>query len=213
MSMTTFYFIRHGETEWNSNQNRYCGRSDIALAETGVFQSRMLAKMLGTIPFDKVFSSPLLRARKTALPITERLGLPLHLDDRLKEIDFGDWEGLTQQEIESNYPQQWQSWIEDPTFNKAGGNGESGIDAAQRMRSFVDDMVTSPFETILVISHNTVMRLFIAASLGLSLVSYRNFEIENGDIWVLNIDDSGLIKWKSGLHMTHLMMQGIEPLM
>ncbi|OLZ09276.1 histidine phosphatase family protein [Sulfobacillus thermosulfidooxidans] len=210
--MTTFYFIRHGETEWNNNQNRYCGRSDIALAETGVFQSRILAKMLGTIPFDKAFSSPLLRARKTALPITERLGLPLHLDDRLKEIDFGDWEGLTQQEIELNYPQQWQSWIEDPTFIKAGGNGESGIDAAQRMRSFVDDMVTSPFETILVISHNTVMRLFIAASLGLSLVSYRNFEIDNGDIWVVNIDDSGLIKWKSGLHMAHLMMQGIEPL-
>ncbi|WP_053959373.1 histidine phosphatase family protein [Sulfobacillus thermosulfidooxidans] len=210
--MTTFYFIRHGETEWNHNQNRYCGRSDIALAETGIFQSQMLAKMLAAVPFDKVFASPLLRARTTALPIIDRLGLPLNLDNRLKEIDFGDWEGLTQQEIESDYPEQWQSWLNDPSSVKAGGHGESGNEVVRRLRSFVDDQVATPFETLLVITHNTVLRLFIAHSLGLPLTSYRNFEIDNGDTWVLNIDESGMVKWKAGLHMTQCMTHGLEPL-
>lgn len=201
--MKTVYFVRHGRTTWNDRGNRYCGRSDLELTEAGMGQALRLAQLFEDVPLDVAFASPLQRAIATAFPISNRAGVSLHIDSRLQEIDFGNWEGLTQQEIESSDTLQWQRWVQDPAVTKAGGTGETGQEAVVRMQHFVEDVKSWPFQNVLVTSHNTVMRLFIAASLALPLASYRHFEMDNGDVWVMRIGEMGEMKWKPGISCAH----------
>jgi len=96
--MTSFLFLRHGETDWNI-EGRMQGATDIPLNDTGRQQARMAAKALEKITITQIVSSPLSRARETAEILNETLQKPLTVDDRLREVCFGAIEGLTPQEI------------------------------------------------------------------------------------------------------------------
>lgn len=197
--VASFYLIRHGETEWNRNNNRYCGRTDIPLTDTGTLQANNLAGVLQTLQLDLAVVSPMLRARQTAEPIVERLGLEMRIDDRLREIDFGEWEGLTQEEIERYFPRQWDKWLQDPMTAKAGGCGESATEVFDRMKGAIlgeDNADTS--RRILIVSHNTALRLFFVGTLGVSLAQYRKIEIDNAGVLVLETASATDIKWKMG---------------
>lgn len=87
------YVVRHGQTDWNI-ENRLQGSVDIPLNDTGVNQAQNLAKTFKNIDVDFIFSSPLQRAYNTASIINQYKGLPIHLDSRLIERGFGDFEGL-----------------------------------------------------------------------------------------------------------------------
>jgi broad specificity phosphatase PhoE len=100
--------VRHGETEWN-RQRRYQGRSDSPLTERGVAQAQSIGRLLGILPDTasaNIVSSPLGRARHTAKIIREHLpGSPeLRIDDRLRELSLGSWDGLTYREIAARLP-------------------------------------------------------------------------------------------------------------
>jgi probable phosphoglycerate mutase len=95
--------VRHGETEWNL-ERRWQGHADPELNETGRAQALAVARSLGAKPFNALYSSDLVRARETAEIIGKELGLPIQLDPRLREVDVGDWSGLTTPEIEQRYP-------------------------------------------------------------------------------------------------------------
>ena len=107
--MGLFYLVRHGETKWNA-VDRICGRSDVPLSEAGRRQAKRLAERLKPISFDALYSSPLKRAIDTARFISERIGLEPVLDDSLVELDYGQWEGKTLQEIIKNDPKREKSW-------------------------------------------------------------------------------------------------------
>lgn len=98
-----FYFIRHGETDWNK-EKRLQGRTDIPLNETGRQQARDALKKIIPLNLDLIVSSPLIRAKETALIINETLRLPIHFDDRLVERCFGKIEGMRQIDI-ITYPE------------------------------------------------------------------------------------------------------------
>ena len=93
-----FFLIRHGRTEWNS-QGRYQGSIDVPLDETGKKQAEMLAKSLACVSIDKVWSSPLERAKDTALCISGEQGCPLEIHEGLGEISHGEWEGRYAEEV------------------------------------------------------------------------------------------------------------------
>jgi broad specificity phosphatase PhoE len=100
--------VRHGETEWNL-QRRYQGQSDSALTERGIGQARAIGQFLGALldtGDPRIFASPLGRARRTAEIIMEHLpGMPeLALDNRLRELSLGSWDGLTYSEIAQRSP-------------------------------------------------------------------------------------------------------------
>lgn len=86
--MTTLYFARHGETLWHA-EHRYAGSSDVALVPDAVSQAAALAAWAGAAGLSAIATSPLSRARLTAEPAAEAAGLPLRVDPRLVEIDFG----------------------------------------------------------------------------------------------------------------------------
>lgn len=88
------YIIRHGETEWNV-QKRLQGVSDTNLNEKGIEMAKQTAEALKEIPFACCFTSPLKRAKDTAMYILRDRQVPVYEDARIREISFGEWEGLS----------------------------------------------------------------------------------------------------------------------
>ena len=97
--VTTILLARHGETDWNRDF-RFQGHADVPLNDTGRAQARELARSLAEEPIDAVYSSDLLRARETAEIVAERLGLPVEVDQGLREIDVGSWQGSTRAQLD-----------------------------------------------------------------------------------------------------------------
>src|SRR4051812_19126909 len=106
MSRPVVWLARHGETEW-SRDMRHTGRTDIPLTPHGEEQARALTDALSAIEFDRVLSSPLGRARETCA--LAGLGERAELDERLLEWDYGDYEGITSEEIHERCP-DWSLW-------------------------------------------------------------------------------------------------------
>jgi len=105
--------IRHGLTIWN-HEFRYQGHTDIELSEEGVKQAQALQKRLAGEKLDAIYSSDLSRAVQTASIIAKPHRLELITDSRLREVNFGVWEGLNFKEIESRYPDLLKTWLEAP---------------------------------------------------------------------------------------------------
>lgn len=91
----SFFFARHGQTEWNA-QNRFVGRADVPLNPTGIQQAKQLAKSVSELDIDRVYSSPLMRAKETAKCVSDRTRIPLRVHHGLAELDVGYLEGQTE---------------------------------------------------------------------------------------------------------------------
>ena len=139
-------YVRHGETAWNESR-RLQGWSDIPLNEAGILQAEKTRELLADISFDRIVSSPLLRAKQTAEIIAEGRDVPLVVDERLKERGFGDLEGhpFTQDDFNS-----W--WKKNFDFAACGMEPVEGFLA--RIRDLIDELWREhPDETILFVSH------------------------------------------------------------
>ena len=100
---TLVLLARHGETDWNA-ERRWQGHADPPLNERGREQARSLAALLARRSVSTIYSSDLQRASETAGVVAESLGLPVQLDERLREVDVGEWSGLTTVEVEERFP-------------------------------------------------------------------------------------------------------------
>jgi alpha-ribazole phosphatase/probable phosphoglycerate mutase len=184
--MLNIYLIRHGETAWNADNNRYCGRTDISLTEKGIKQAEALRQQLQHIQWDGVFSSPLQRAFTTAQIAT---GATVVKDNRLIEADFGLWEKKTKEEFIAENPQLWNAWMTDPSINRAGGTGETASEIVQRVDDFflsLQQQYTSG--NFLVAAHNGVNRFYLAYKLGMPLRNYRMLLQENSAATMFTLD-------------------------
>jgi alpha-ribazole phosphatase len=202
--MGLFYLVRHGETEWNA-ENRICGRSDVPLSQVGRRQAKMLAERLKSVSFDAIFSSPLERAIDTARFISERIGLEPVVDDRLVELDYGQWEGKTMQEIMTNDTKTFLAWQADPG-EVAPPGGETGLEAQQRVVAFLDSLAAKHREgEVAVVFHKSVCRLAICHVLGMSPSDYRRKLImENAALSVIQsrVDGWQLITYNDASHLS-----------
>ncbi len=193
--MTRIYVIRHGETAWNADGNRYCGRTDLPLSKTGKAQAAKVAIALSRVPLEAIHVSPLLRARQTADAINEARALPVIVGPPLTEVDFGSWEGLTTAQLAARDPESRAAWIEDPTHVRAGRTGETGGDVSARVLDHLHAIARDhPAGAIAVVGHSSASRFAIAASLGAPLASYRRLVLDNASISVLEIED-GATRW------------------
>jgi len=193
--MLKVYLLRHGETAYNADGNRYCGRTDIELTTKGLRQAKFVFEQLRDTKIDEVYASPLFRAKRTAeIASGERKVIT---DERLIEIDFGHWEGKTREEFIEEDASLWENWSNEPEKFKAGGSGESGAEIIDRLNSFYDEMISKHNgKTILVVGHNGVNRLFIAGRLGMPLKNYRQLAQENSSITLLEFDEAGVMTLK-----------------
>jgi uncharacterized phosphatase len=185
------YLLRHGETEWNRDGNRYCGLTDIPLSDIGREQAELAADYLKSVPFQAVYASPLIRAYETAKIISSRHDLPIQTDKRIQEIDFGSWEGKPKEQLIEEDSQAWSAWLNDPTDVPAGGTGETAREVYVRAKSFFDEAARKHIEkTILVVGHNTLNRFFITGCLSAPFRSYRSIKQNNTGITVFEMKDN-----------------------
>ena len=153
--------VRHGETRWNL-EGRYQGRADIDIAPQGLVTARRVGQNLQGAEVTSVLTSPLRRATQTALLIGAALGgIAPVADSRLTEIDFGEWQGLTQQEIKQRWPEALRSWKGAPEAFRFPG-GESLGDALERLHDFIRQpprMDLTGDGDVLAVSHAGPIRL------------------------------------------------------
>jgi len=191
MKELTVYLLRHGETAWNADHNRYCGRTDIALTEKGVRQAQIVREQLEEIQFDSVYSSPLQRALTTAQIAS---GRDVTTDERLIEADFGTWEKKTKEEFIAENPVLWQKWMEDPARARAGGTGETGMEVVQRVDDFFRELLAkNDGGNFMVVAHNGVNRLYMAYKLGMPLRNYRQLVQLNSAVTQFTLDAKGVL--------------------
>ena len=190
MSLLNIYLLRHGETAWNADNNRYCGRSDIGLTPRGIQQAGLVRDQLGQISFTGIYSSPLQRAYVTAQIAS---GKEVTKDKRLIEADFGEWEGKTKEEFIAENESSWTAWTVDPGGTKAGKTGETGMDVVKRVDDFFNEL-TQRFTSgnFLVVAHNGVNRLYMSYKLGMPLKNYRQLIQLNSSITQFTLDENGL---------------------
>lgn len=188
--MLNVFLLRHGQTAWNADGNRYCGRTDLALTEVGIKQAELVYEQLKEITFKAVYSSPLQRAYATA-----KIGCggkDVIKDDRLIEADFGDWEGKPKERFIAENKRVWDSWLTNPLVTKAGGTGETAQEVIDRVEDFFTS-VRHQYKTgnILVVAHNGVNRLYLAYKLSMDVRNYRKLVLENSTISMFQLDEDG----------------------
>jgi len=153
--VTEFLLVRHGETDWNRDR-RFQGHADPPLNETGREQARTLAAELAGEKVDAVYTSDLARASETAEIVARRLGVPVVADTALREIDVGEWQGLTWQEIEARFPDGVRNWHERGHGWEGGETydalGERVVRALRRIGA------EHPAGRILVVGHGGTVR-------------------------------------------------------
>jgi broad specificity phosphatase PhoE len=161
---TEMFLVRHGETTANV-EGRWQGHKDGSLSEEGRRQVSLLA---GGFPkVDALYSSPLSRAADTAGAIAASQRLDISFDDRLKEIAFGAWEGLTRAEIKARFPESAAFF--DGHDVVRGGTGESFAEVRQRFRWSLNEIANHhPGERVAVVSHGGATRAWVTELLGLS---------------------------------------------
>jgi len=166
------YIVRHGETLWNK-EGRLQGNTDIALSEKGINDAKLKALELADIKFDKIFSSPLDRAYKTAELLRGGRDIDIIKDERLRELSFGIYEGKTVDEIRQDKNSSFNNFFDKPHLYKPDKTGESLKDLIKRSSEFLIDEIEKEYkdlERVLIVAHGATNR---------ALISYmKNLEIE-----------------------------------
>ena len=198
--MTCIIFVRHGQTEWNRVE-RFRGRADVALNETGIAQAEATGTRIAREwqPV-AVYSSPLSRAVRTAEAIARHYDLPVHISAGLADIDYGLWQGLTPDEARQRWPEVVEAWYKTPHEVRIPG-GES-LDTL-RVRAM--EAVTSLAEqhagrTIVLVGHTVVNRIILLGVLGLGNEQFWRlrqdtcainvFEYEDGEFTLVSMNDT-----------------------
>ena len=160
---TTLVLVRHGETDWN-RERRYQGHADTPLNDAGRRQAGELAERLRTERLDAIYTSPLRRASETAEIIAVQHGLQAKALEALREIDVGDWQGLTLDEVRTRYPEQL-----DDAWHSGWPNGESHAELDARVLPTLLDLGRRHHnEHVLGVTHAGPLRTALAAAAGFS---------------------------------------------
>lgn len=173
--------VRHGETDHNV-QNRYAGSTDVPLNATGLVQAEQLAEMLKGSSFDLIITSPLLRARKTAEIINSWLCLPLVVVNEFTERNVGVYEGLTQEEVKSQYPELYaRRCTRQPDDAPAGGETYREFDV--RVSTALEELRAAyANKRVLLVCHSREARIIHKFYNGLSYDEMHEFSLGNCEV-------------------------------
>jgi broad specificity phosphatase PhoE len=182
--VTDFLLVRHGETDWNRDR-RFQGHADPPLNETGRAQARALAEELASEDVDAIYSSDLQRAHETAEVLSGRLGVPVVAEPALREIDVGEWQGLTWPEIEARFPAGVRSWHENGHGWTSGETYEQlGERVVAALRRLADE---HPDERLVVVGHGGTVRSIRALVEGTTVAESRRASPPIGNCEVFRV--------------------------
>lgn len=178
--------LRHGQTEMSA-AGVFSGRSDPDLTDLGVEQARRAASCLAARQdagegIDRIISSPLARTRQTAAAVADRLGLDVEVDDNLIETDFGEWEGLTFDEVHRRWPDEHAAWVGDTTVPTVGGESMAAVE--RRCGDLVQGLAGAPEQgltgarTVLLVSHVSPIKAILRRALQVPATMYSTLHLD-----------------------------------
>lgn len=175
---TTVLLIRHGETEWNT-LGKFQGCTDIELSEEGIKQAILLEKRLDG-DFDYIYSSPLIRAAETAKIISENAEKEVIIAPEIREINFGEWEGLTIHEIKEKYPDIFSAWRNDKKESCICGGDSSIHNAANRATKCILDIVSKhKGKKIVIVAHGGIIKAALIGIFEWDMTMYHKIALGN----------------------------------
>lgn len=175
---TTVLLIRHGETEWNI-LGKFQGSTDIPLSDEGMRQAAMLRDRLNG-EFDYIYASPLKRAYATAQVICEKTGKTVDIAEDMREINFGQWEGLTIKGIAEKYPDIFDSWRNDKKEGRFCGGDNSTLNASIRARNCIMEIVNKhPGKKIAIVAHGGIIKAGLIGIFGWDMSMYHKIALGN----------------------------------
>lgn len=191
--------IRHGETDWNA-ERRFQGHRDPPLNTEGRLQAAALGETLARQAVGAIYCSDLKRAAETASAIATHHELTLTTDPRLRELSFGEWEGLTHDQIQEGDGERYRRWQEDWT-NRGPPGGEHLSDLAARISAFCEDLPTD--QNVLIVAHGGSLRVLLCELLELPTQNYWRFRLSNASVSEIAVYPSGAVvqRWNDTAHL------------
>lgn len=187
--MTKMILVRHGQTVWNLEM-KYQGHTDIALTAKGLKQARLVAKRLRNEKVAAVYASDLSRAYITAENIAALFSLPVIAMPELREISFGEWEGLTYTNINQGWPEVMAELFASPDHVQIPG-GETFRELKARAAKAVKKIVLRhPDETVVVVSHGGTIRTLLCDALDINLNYVWNIKQDNTAVNIIEYHDN-----------------------
>lgn len=162
--MSTLILVRHGRTAYN-REGRLQGRSDIPLDEVGRVQAEDLAAAMRALRPERVIASPLQRAWDTARILAEPWGAPVEPEEALIERGFGQWEGLTREEIHGTWPAEHEDWLAGRPVDGLGIESRAAV--AERVAAHLAQRLADADGLVVAVAHGAAITLGITALLGL----------------------------------------------
>ncbi|MBC8014667.1 MAG: alpha-ribazole phosphatase [Sporomusaceae bacterium] len=198
--MTKVILVRHGQTLWNLEM-KYQGHCDVALTEKGVEQAMLVAQRLADENISAVYASDLCRALKTAECIAEPHNLLVTSIPGLREINFGEWEGLTFEGINSQWSDTMSALFTHPDDAQIPG-GETFREVKERATLALEKLVAEhPNQTIVVVSHGGTIRTLLCSVLNIHLNHLWNIKQDNTAVNMLEYyDEQVLVSLVNDVH-------------
>jgi broad specificity phosphatase PhoE len=186
--VTVFHLLRHGEP---SVFGRINGRlPGVGLSAQGRVEVAAIAERLAAEKIDAIYASPLQRTSETAAIISQRLGLPVQYREDVIELDFGEWTGLTADQIRKDV--RWQMWSNCRSIATIPG-GESWRKVQDRVvHALFDLQRLHPDESVVVVSHGDVIRAGLLFALGMPLDFGSRLEVGMASLSTIRLDGSGI---------------------
>ena len=185
---TTILLARHGECRGNTD-GLFRGRMDFPLNERGRQQAEELSGAIAPLQPSVVYSSPLLRAVETAEACSRRCSLPVLIEEGFNNISLGPWEGRPKTEIAREFPEEWSLWLEDPEKLEIEG-AETLQHVLSRSMDSLNRLVTAHRgETILIVTHRTVVKPLFAGCLSIPSPWFWKTHTDTAAFSILHFDD------------------------
>lgn len=185
---TTVLLIRHGETEWNL-LGKFQGCTDIALSQDGIKQAEALRDRLKG-DFDYIYSSPLMRANETAKILASEYNKEVEVVQDIREINFGEWEGLTIKEIAEKYPEIFKVWRTDKIEAKFCGGDSSILNASLRAKKSIMDIVKKhEGKKIAIVAHGGIIKAGLIGLFEWDMSMYHKIALGNTCINTIRFND------------------------
>jgi len=169
----TIYFLRHGQTQF-SRENRFCGSGlDPKLTSDGQAMAQAFAAAHHSRSWQAIYTSSLQRTIATAAPLCDALGMTPRVCADLNEIGYGEWEGLTKEQVDAAYHDDYIRWLADPAWHAPTG-GELAVEIARRALRVVEEIEHEQSEgNVLVVSHKATIRIILCSLLGIDVGRFR----------------------------------------
>lgn len=190
--MTRIWLIRHGAV-CTTKPHRFIGQTDLVLSDEGREQCRALGAFLRNSNISRILSSPLLRCRQSTAILADSLHCPVAYHDALREIDLGQWEGMSVTEVKERYPGAYEARGRDMAHFRPPG-GESFTDLYLRARPVLQSCLQANVEDVALVTHAGVIRVLLCHFLGMPLKNLFRLQQAYGCYNCLQRTESGRLQ-------------------